>query len=278
MLKDFLKNKKEKDKLSFDKNTFASGKYLIDPLEVSGARCDALDREKLPQHVAIIMDGNGRWAKGQGLLRQKGHLAGVKALKKVLKTAIYLDLEVLTVYAFSTENWKRPLLEVNFLMKLFLEKLADEIDELDADNVQIKFIGCIDELPRDLLEQINEAVERTKNNTGVIFNIALNYGGQDEILRAVQKIAQYVKEGQVRIEDINIELIEDSLDTAKLPPVDLVIRTSGDVRLSNFLLFQTAYAEFYFTEINWPDFRPDDFIDALEDYGKRERRFGKLST
>ena len=237
-----------------------------------------IEWEKLPRHVAVIMDGNGRWAKGQGLLRTAGHTAGVKTLKNILKTAIGLELDALTVYAFSTENWKRPHAEVDFLMKLFSEYLNKELQEMHQDNVQIHFIGRIDGLPSSLQQQMREAEELMKDNTGVRFNIAANYGGQDELLRAMQQIAASVAAGKLKPENIDGAVIESALDTAGNLPVDLVIRTSGDQRLSNFLLWQSAYAEFWFTDTNWPDFTPECFVAAMLDYAGRDRRFGGLSN
>ncbi len=238
---------------------------------------EELDRNQLPQHVAIIMDGNGRWATGQGLIRTAGHRAGVKTLKKIVKTCTALGMNALTVYAFSTENWKRPHAEVDFLMDLFSEFLAKEIQEMVDDNVKIDFIGRTWELSKGLQKQIADARHRTRDNTGVKFTVAVNYGGQDELLRAVQELAAQAAKGMIRPEDIDAQMLDSHLDTAGLPPVDLVIRTSGDMRLSNFLLWQTAYAEFWFTDINWPDFTPEDFGRALYEFGHRDRRFGGLS-
>lgn len=235
-------------------------------------------QDQLPQHVAVIMDGNGRWATGQGLIRTAGHRAGVKTLKKIVKTCTALKLNALTVYAFSTENWKRPHAEVDFLMDLFSEYLAKEIDEMDQDNVKIDFIGRTWELSKGLQKQIADARHRTRDNTGVKFTVAVNYGGQDELLRAVQEIAAQSAKGALKPDDITIDNIEQQLDTYGLPPVDLVIRTSGDMRLSNFLLWQTAYAEFWFTDTNWPDFTPEEFAKALSEFGHRDRRFGGLSA
>ena len=236
-----------------------------------------IEWDKLPRHVAIIMDGNGRWAKGQGMLRTAGHSAGVKTLKNILKTAIGLELDALTVYAFSTENWKRPHTEVDFLMNLFSEYLKKEVQEMHEDNVQIHFIGRIAGLPKSLQQQMHDAEELMKNNTGVKFNVAANYGGQDEIVRAVQKLATQVAAGKLSPTEIDEAAIEQQLDTYGNLPVDLVIRTSGDERLSNFLLWQAAYAEFWFTDINWPDFTPECFVAAMNDFAKRDRRFGGLS-
>ena len=237
-----------------------------------------LDRERLPRHVAIIMDGNGRWANALGLLRSAGHTAGVKTLKRILKTAVNLELEALTVYAFSTENWKRPLAEVDFLMHLFSEYLEKEKLEMHENNVRIRFLGRTDELSPLIQAQIRDAEQLMQYNTGVKFNIAANYGGQDEIVRAAKKIAAKVLEGHLSLEQIDEKTFESELDTFESPPVDLVIRTSGDLRVSNFLLWQSAYAEFWFTQTNWPEFTPEEFIEALIDFGKRERRFGALKN
>ncbi len=236
-----------------------------------------LDLTRLPQHIGIIMDGNGRWATGKGLIRTSGHKAGVNTLKKILKTCIKYNIPILTVYAFSTENWKRPVTEVDFLMKLFSSFLAEQIDEMCEDNVRIHFIGRVDELPGNLPKELHEAEERTKDNTGVCFNVAVNYGGRDELVTAIRNIATKVKNDELAIEDIDDKVIDDNLYTKNLPPVDLMIRTSGDIRLSNFLLWQSAYAEFWFTKTNWPDFSDKEFLKAIVDFQKRDRRFGGLS-
>ena len=246
--------------------------------ETSNPLYDTIDRARLPRHVAIIMDGNGRWARGKWLIRTAGHKAGVSALKQILKVAIDLKIEALTVYAFSTENWKRPHAEVDFLMGLFSEYLAKEIDEMDEDDVRLHFIGRIDELSPALCRQAREAEERTKANTGVRFNVAMNYGGQDELLRAMRAMAAEAAEGKLEPASIDEAVLEEHLDTAGLPPVDMVVRTSGDLRLSNFLLWQTAYAEFWFTKTNWPDLTPACFVEALKDFGRRDRRFGGLKN
>ena len=237
-----------------------------------------IDRKRLPAHTAIIMDGNGRWAEGRGLIRTAGHTAGVDALKQILKVAIDLELPALTVYAFSTENWKRPHKEVNFLMRLFVDYLSKEIDEMDEDNVKLRFLGRMDELSPSLKELAKTAVDRMKDNTGLLFNVAMNYGGQDEIVRAVREIARKTAAGEISPEKIDENLFASFLDTEGLPPVDFVIRTSGDMRLSNFLLWQTAYAELWFTDTNWPDFTPECFVEALKNFGKRKRRFGGLKN
>ena len=239
---------------------------------------DRINWQRLPRHVAVLMDGNGRWAQGKGLIRTAGHKAGVKTLKDVLKTAIDLRIEALTVYAFSTENWKRPRPEVEFLMKLFSEYLLKELEEMNDYNVRIRFIGRMEGMPEGLQRQMREAEALMKDNTGIRFNVAANYGGQDELIRATQSLARQAAEGKIAPEDIDAEAIEQELDTAGDPPVDLVIRTSGDQRLSNFLLWQSAYAEFYFTDVNWPDYTPACFVDAMVDFAGRDRRFGGLTN
>ena len=220
------------------------------------------------------MDGNGRWATNLGLIRSAGHLAGVKTLKEIIRTAVNIELEALTVYAFSTENWKRPHREVDFLMHLFSEYLEKEKRELNEKNVRIHFIGRIDELPESLMRQAHDAEEMMKNNTGLKFNVATNYGGQDEIVRATQKIAAQVLSGELKVDDIDPDIFDSELDTSGDPPVDLMIRTGGDLRVSNFLLWQSAYAEFWFTETNFPEFKPEEFLEALRDFSNRDRRFG----
>ena len=245
--------------------------------ESDGDLLARVDRDKMPRHVAIIMDGNGRWANCRGLLRSAGHTAGVKTLKNILKTAVNLKLEALTVYAFSTENWKRPHAEVDFLMHLFSEYLQREMLEMHANNVRIKFLGRTEDFSPALQKLMRDSIELMKNNTGVKFNVAADYGGQDEIIRATQKLARRVAAGELSPENISPQLFEDELDTFGQPPVDLMIRTSGDLRVSNFLLWQAAYAEFWFTDTPWPEFTPEEFIDALIDFGKRNRRFGALN-
>ena len=246
--------------------------------ESDGGLLARVDKAKMPRHVAIIMDGNGRWASYRGLLRSAGHTAGVKTLKNILKTAVNLKLEALTVYAFSTDNWKRPHAEVDFLMHLFSEYLEREKLEMHQNNVRIKFLGRTEDFAPSLQKLMRDSVELMKNNTGVKFNVAADYGGQDEIIRAAQKLARRVKAGELSPENISTQMFEDELDTAGQPPVDLMIRTSGELRVSNFLLWQAAYAEFWFTDTTWPEFTPEEFIDALIDFGKRNRRFGALNT
>ena len=237
---------------------------------------DKIPKDRRPRHVAIIMDGNGRWAEGHGLIRTAGHAQGVKTLERIMEICVDLGIEVLTVYAFSTENWKRPRPEVDFLMNLFSEYLDKKIQKMDDNHVQLRFLGREDGMSEALLSKMHAASSRLAKNDGMVFNIAANYGGQDEILRAVQTLAARAKAGEIAPEDIDETLFESVLDTAGDPPVDLVIRTSGDLRLSNFLLWQAAYAEFWFTQTNWPDFTPEEFVDALVDFAHRKRRFGGL--
>ncbi|KUK10541.1 MAG: Isoprenyl transferase [Clostridia bacterium 41_269] len=232
--------------------------------------------EKLPRHIAIIMDGNGRWAQKRMLPRSAGHREGANALKRTVEFCAQLGIKVLTVYAFSTENWKRPKTEINLLMNLLVEYLQKEMDALCKNNVKIITSGKIEELPRDAYAEILKAKSVSKNNTGLILNVALNYGSRDEILKAVKEIAALVKDGVYDIEDINYSLMEAHLYTKGLPEPDLLIRTSGEKRLSNFLLWQLAYTELFFTDTLWPDFDKKDLLEALLSYQNRERRFGGL--
>lgn len=237
-----------------------------------------IDRSTMPRHVAIVMDGNGRWAKERGDSRSAGHEAGARTLKRIVRAASEMGIEVLTVYAFSTENWKRPHREVDFLLNLFDSFLEKEIAELHAEHVRLHFIGRRDRFTERFLHRMEEAEARTANNTGVHFNLAANYGSQDEILRAVRSLAARAAAGEIAPEEIDEEVFSNTLDTAGDPPVDLFIRTSGDLRLSNFLLWQSAYAELYFTDTPWPDFTPEELAAAIEDFAGRNRRFGGLSA
>ncbi|MBR3622362.1 MAG: isoprenyl transferase [Selenomonadaceae bacterium] len=230
-----------------------------------------IDKEKLPRHIAVIMDGNGRWAKGQGLLRTAGHAAGVKTLKRILISADDMGIEALTVYAFSTENWKRPKAEVDFLLSLFSEYLAKELAEMHERGAQVKFIGDRTGFSEKLQQEMARAESLTENNTGIRFTIAANYGGRDEILRAAKLLA---KDTNADIDSLTEADFEKYLDTFGAPPVDLVIRTSGEMRLSNFLLWQAAYAEFWYTNTPWPDFNEREFIEAIKEFAARNRRFG----
>ncbi|MEH2060203.1 MAG: isoprenyl transferase [Nostoc sp.] len=235
-----------------------------------------LKRELLPQHVAVIMDGNGRWAKRQGLPRIMGHKRGVDALKDLLRCCQDWGIQALTAYAFSTENWKRPQEEVDFLMTLFQRVLRQELREMVEENVQIKFVGNLQELPRSLQQEISRSMEETKNNRGIRFSVATNYGGRQEILQACQAIAKLVQQGLLQPDEINEQVFESHLYTAGINDPDLLIRTSGEMRLSNFLLWQMAYGEIYITDALWPDFNRAEFHRALCAYQQRERRFGKV--
>ncbi|MBG1259042.1 isoprenyl transferase [Nostoc commune] len=235
-----------------------------------------LKRELLPQHVAVIMDGNGRWAKRQGLPRIMGHKRGVDALKDLLRCCQDWGIQALTAYAFSTENWKRPQEEVDFLMTLFQRVLRQELREMVEENVQIKFVGNLQDLPRSLQQEISRSMEATKDNRGIRFSVATNYGGRQEILQACQAIAKQVQQGLLQPDEINEQVFESHLYTAGVSDPDLLIRTSGEMRLSNFLLWQMAYGEIYITDALWPDFDRAEFHRALCAYQQRERRFGKV--
>jgi undecaprenyl diphosphate synthase len=232
---------------------------------------------KIPNHVAIILDGNGRWAKKRMMPRNYGHIQGAKTVEQICEDADGLGIKYLTVYAFSTENWNRPDEEVTLLMKLLRNYLKDCVKRANTNNMRVRVIGERSRLSEDILNKIEELEESTKNNTGLNFTIALNYGSRDEILRGVQKIAQEVKDGKLDVADISEDMISNHLDTAGIPDPDLLIRTSGEERLSNYLLWQLAYTEFYFTDVLWPDFDRNELIEAIKKYSKRERRFGKTS-
>lgn len=236
-----------------------------------------LDRDDLPRHIAIIMDGNGRWAKERGLSRIEGHREGINSVREITRECGNLGVEILTLYTFSVENWMRPKDEVSALMDLLLVTINNEVDELHKNNVKLSIIGHLDDFPPAPKEGLLRGIEKTKNNTGLNLNLALSYGGRIEILDAVKKIATKVKMGEIDIEDIDEKLFSEHLYTRGKPDPDLLIRTSGEMRVSNFLLWQIAYAEIYVTSIYWPDFRVRELYDAIIDYQNRERRFGKIS-
>lgn len=236
-----------------------------------------IDLQKCPQHVAIIMDGNGRWAKQQGKARLYGHLHGVEAVREVLKGAVELGVRYLTLYAFSTENWNRPKEEVDGLMTLMVETLSKEIKELGESNVRVRSMGDFKHLPKGCQEELNKAAESTNDNTKIDLILALNYSAKWEIVEATKKIAQKVAQNEFAPEDINEQIFADALDLNDVPNPDLLIRTSGEFRISNFMLWQIAYSELYFTDKLWPDFTKEDFFTAIMDYQNRERRFGKVS-
>ena len=232
--------------------------------------------EKVPQHIAIIMDGNGRWAKKRGLPRNMGHNQGSKAVRKICEEAWKFGVHYLTVYAFSTENWARPKEEIDALMKILRGYLKDAVKQCTENNMRVRIIGDVSALPEDIQTAIAHLEEVSTGYTGLQFQIALNYGGRDEVLRAVKKAANALQEEGKSIEEMTMEDISGFLDTADIPDPDLIIRTSGEQRLSNFLLWQSAYAELYFTDILWPDFDKKALEDAILYYGSRKRRFGGL--
>ena len=240
-------------------------------------RKTALKACKLPVHVAIIMDGNGRWAKQRNLPRIDGHRAGIETVKKIVRLAGDLGISYLTLYTFSSENWNRPHGEVMGLMKLLSETVKKEVPELNKNNVRLKTIGEVSKLPRKSRNTLAEAIRSTDSNEGLTLILALNYGGRDEIVRAVKTIAEKIEAHSLTPDDITPDVIESSLDTAGIPDPDLLIRTSGEYRLSNFLLWQLAYTELCITDVMWPDFSEEDFVDMLESYIRRERRFGMTS-
>ena len=237
-----------------------------------------LDPSRLPQHVAVIMDGNGRWAKRQGRPRMIGHQRGVDTLKDLLRCCKDWGISALTAYAFSTENWGRPLEEVEFLMTLFERVLRREVQEMSKENVKIRFVGHLEALPQSLQDEIERSTQVTQHNEGIQFTVATNYGGRQEILQACRAIAAQVEQGVLHSEQIDEELFERHLYTVGISHPDLLIRTSGEMRISNFLLWQMAYAEIYVTQTLWPDFDRVQFHQALSVYQQRERRFGKLLT
>ncbi|HZG38955.1 MAG TPA: isoprenyl transferase [Nodosilinea sp.] len=235
-----------------------------------------LKPERLPQHVAVIMDGNGRWAKRRGLPRIMGHRRGVDTLKTLLRCCRDWGIGALTAYAFSTENWGRPIEEVDFLMALFERVLRQELLEMMEENVRIRFVGNLAALPRSLQGEIHQAVTQTEGNHGIEFTVATNYGGRQEIVQACRSIAEQVQQGQLNPNDISEDLFSRHLYTSEISDPDLLIRTSGEMRISNFLLWQLAYAEIYVTETLWPDFDASEFHRAIYAYQQRDRRFGKV--
>ncbi len=235
-----------------------------------------LDMNNIPSSVAIIMDGNGRWAEKRRLPRVMGHNAGMKAMREIVSTASQLGVKFLTVYAFSTENWNRSDEEINGIFKLLIKYVDSELDKIAKNNVKINILGDRERLAQKVNEKIEQAIKRTEKNDGLIFNIALNYGGRDEILRSVKSVCQEVKSGVLQIDDIDAEKFEKHLYTGELgvKDPDLIIRTSGEIRISNFLLWQLAYSEMIFVDVLWPDFTPDLFKKTIMEYQRRSRRFG----
>lgn len=235
-----------------------------------------VDKENLPKHIAIIMDGNGRWAVSRNLPRISGHKAGVEAVREVIRYSSDIGIQFLTLYAFSTENWNRPVSEVNGLMELLVLYLKKEIGELSRNNVKINVMGDISKLPKKAVLEIEKAVTSTSNNTGLTVNIALNYGSRSEILKAAKKLCQSVKNSSIDIKDIDENLFSQYLYTKNIPDPDILIRTSGEQRISNFLLWQIAYSELLFIEVYWPDFKSEHLMEAIIDFQSRQRRFGGL--
>lgn len=236
-----------------------------------------IDLSKLPQHVAIIMDGNGRWAKGKGKLRIFGHHNGVTSVRDVVEGADKLGIKYITLYTFSSENWNRPKLEVMAIMELMVSTIHKEVPGFMKNNIRLNAIGDLDMLPEKCLRELNNAIETTSGNTGVVLTLALSYSSRREIVSAAKNIAIKVKNGELDINDINEEVFERNLFTGDMPNPELLIRTSGEYRISNYLLWQIAYAELYFTTKLWPDFRKEDLYEAVIDFQKRERRFGLTS-
>ena len=238
---------------------------------------ETINKDNLPKHLAIIMDGNGRWAKQKGFLRAFGHENGTKSVRTVVETSAKLGIDHLTLYAFSTENWNRPKLEVDLLMELLINSLKNELKTLQENNIRLNSIGNLDLLPKSAQKKLQEVIETTKSNSRMVLTLALSYGSREELLNAVKNISNKVKNNIISIDNIDESIINQHLYTRDLPDVDLLIRTSGEHRISNFLLWQIAYSELYFTDVLWPDFKETDLYEAIISYQKRERRFGKTS-
>ncbi len=231
----------------------------------------------VPRHIAIIMDGNGRWAKRRGLPRVAGHKRGVETVREIVETCAQIGVKYLTIYTFSTENWKRPKIEVSTLMRLIVKSLQTETNDLHANNIRLNTIGNTKILPDEVCKELNQAIEKTKNNDKLTLTLALSYSGRWELTEAIKSISEQYKNGNVKLDDINEELISNHLTTSGMPDPDLLIRSGGEFRISNFLLWQIAYAEIYVTKVLWPEFRYTKLIEAIKDYQKRERRFGLVS-
>lgn len=236
-----------------------------------------IDPNNIPNHVAVIMDGNGRWAKGKGMNRIFGHRNALTAVRDTIEAAAEIGTKAITLYAFSTENWNRPKAEVKALMTLLINSLNNELKTFQENNVQVNAIGNIESLPQNAQKTLASVIEKTKNNTQIVLTLALSYGAREEIVNTIKNISKKVVNNELSIEEIDEKIINNHLYTFNLPDVDLMIRTSGEQRISNFLLWQMAYAELYFTDILWPDFRREHFYDAILEYQNRERRFGKTS-
>lgn len=237
----------------------------------------SINNNNLPKHIAIIMDGNGRWAKQRGLLRAFGHENGTKSVRTTVETCAKLGVQNLTLYAFSTENWNRPKIEVDTLMTLLVKSLKDELKTLQENNIKLNAIGNLELLPKSILKQLADVIEKTSNNTRMTLTLALSYGAREELISVVKKLTDKVKNNIISIDAVDESVINEHLYTHNLPDVDLLIRTSGEHRISNFLLWQIAYAELFFTDVLWPDFTEENLYEAIISYQKRERRFGKTS-
>lgn len=241
---------------------------------VNTALQEKIDPNRLPRHVAIIMDGNGRWAQNHSLPRIEGHWAGVKVVDRIVTLSRKLNLEALTLYSFSDENWNRPSSEISTLMKILDFYLRKEVKRMKEENIRFNTIGHIEDLPDTIQKLIQHSIEDTKKNTGMILTLALSYGGRQEIIDAVKNIAEQVRLGQIRPDEIDMSMFESFLSTHPIPDPDLIIRTSGERRISNFLLYQSAYTELHYNNVLWPDFSDDDFLNAIIDFQGRDRRFG----
>nr|WP_236911943.1 isoprenyl transferase [Clostridium sp. Cult1] len=251
------------------------GGNLMDKDEIIELK-NKIDLDRVPKHVAIIMDGNGRWAKKRFLPRTAGHQEGMKRVIEIVEVAEKLNIKYLSLYAFSTENWKRPKEEIDGLMKLLVQYIRIELDRIHKNNVKIQTMGDLNKLPKFAKKEVERAIEKTKNNTKMILNIGLNYGGRDEIVRGIKNLLEDYKMGKLKEEDIDEEIFKNYLYTNNLPDPDLLIRPSGELRLSNFMLYQIAYTEFWFSHIYWPDFKEEEFYKAIIDYQRRNRRFGGI--
>ena len=245
---------------------------------MAGSANNTFDLSRVPRHIAIIMDGNGRWAGKRMMPRSYGHRAGMEALRRIVETCSELGVKILTVYAFSTENWKRPREEVGFLMNLLQEYVNRELHTLHKENVCIKVVGLMEGLEPHIQQELRRSIKLTSNNTGLILNVALNYGGRAELVRAARTLAEMVRDEKLEVADINEEVFANQLFTVGIPDPDLLIRTAGERRLSNFLLWQIAYTELWVTDVLWPDFTKDDLVQAIIDYQQRERRFGAIKS
>ena len=249
--------------------------YASSPDDIS---LSDIDLDRVPSHVSIIMDGNGRWAKARGLDRSQGHVAGVDSLRETVTTCVRLGIDALSVYAFSTENWRRPQREVDLLMQLFATTLLKELPLFHQENVRLRFLGDLEALPKKTYETFQEGLDQTADHTGMTFALAVNYGSRAEIARACRQLAQQVADGELQVADIDESMLSSNLYTAGLPDPELLIRTSGELRLSNYLLWQLAYTEFYVTDTLWPDFDRWEFLRAVRAFQRRDRRFGGVKA